>query len=37
LGNSLLSRPVEFLLGMATVLAGLPLYWWWNRIGTTVK
>lgn len=30
-GNSLISRPAEFLLGLATVLAGLPLYWWWNR------
>jgi len=30
-GGSLASRPVESLLGLATVLAGLPLYWWWNR------
>jgi APA family basic amino acid/polyamine antiporter len=30
-GNSLLFRPVESLLGLMTVLAGLPLYWWWNR------
>jgi APA family basic amino acid/polyamine antiporter len=30
-GGSLIARPDESLLGLATVLTGLPLYWWWNR------
>ncbi len=30
-GNSVLQRPVESLLGLATVLAGLPLYFIWRK------
>lgn len=30
-GNSLLQRPTESLLGLATVLAGLPFYYFWRK------
>ena len=30
-GNSAVQRPVESLLGLATVLAGLPFYWIWRK------
>ncbi len=29
--SSVTQRPLEALFGLTTVLAGLPLYWWWNR------
>lgn len=30
-GNSILQRPLESLLGLATVLAGLPFYYFWRK------
>lgn len=32
---SLVNRPAETAWGLATVLTGLPLYWWWQRAGGT--
>jgi APA family basic amino acid/polyamine antiporter len=30
-GYSLIQRPTESLLGLGTVLAGIPLYWYWQK------
>ncbi len=30
-GYSLIHRPIESAFGVATVLAGLPLYWLWRK------
>jgi APA family basic amino acid/polyamine antiporter len=37
-GHSLIHRPIESAFGVATVLAGLPLYWLWRKLdrGPTV-
>jgi len=30
-GYSLIHRPLESALGVATILAGVPLYWLWRK------
>jgi APA family basic amino acid/polyamine antiporter len=30
-GSTLLSRPVQAVLGLGIIFLGLPAYWWWRR------
>ncbi|BFU94778.1 MAG: putative Amino acid/polyamine/organocation transporter, APC superfamily [Nitrospira sp.] len=36
-GYSLLQRPAESLFGAATILSGIPLYWWWKTDRSSPK
>jgi len=34
LGNYMISEPLIFAVNVAVILAGLPVYWWWERRAT---